>query len=426
MKRIVVATVVAAAAVLIGLAATFYNRNLKGVWPAVDRPPENIAEVLNTTGMPLNLPRGFSISIFAENLGTPRVVIVDPENNLLVSCTSQGRVVALPDSNGDGVADRIVTVADGLNYPHGLAIRRAKGYELYIAETDAVAVYDYDQKSFKALNRRKIVDLPGGGRHFTRTLLFVPASEAAGAGGARGDTGAGSGSAPTAAGAEKLLISIGSDCNVCVEKDWHRAKILVCDPDGGNLRVFASGLRNSVFMAIHPVTGQVWATEMGRDFLGDNEPSDEINIIEEGKDYGWPICYGENTHDTAFDKKVHARNPCREPEETPAYIDIPAHSAPLGLVFIPTEGWPRGYRYNLLVAYHGSWNRTVPTGYKIVRFRLDEQGRELGVEDFISGWLTPSDRALGRPVGLLTGPGGELYVTDDKAGVVYRVVYHGQ
>jgi len=221
---------------------------------------------------------------------------------------------------------------------------------------------------------------------------------------------------------------VGSTCNVCNEKDWRRAKILVSNTDGSDLKVFASGLRNSVFMALHPVTQQVWATEMGRDLLGDDIPPDEINIVEEGKFYGWPTCYGKNIHDTNFDKNTYIRNPCDEKfGEIPSYIDLQAHSSPLGLAFIPANSmWPEEYWNDLLVAYHGSWNRTEPTGYKIMRFLLDEKGNYVGREDFISGWLTKDNRALGRPVDILIQPNGTMYISDDKAGVIYRVVYTGE
>ncbi len=162
---------------------------------------------------------------------------------------------------------------------------------------------------------------------------------------------------------------------------------------------------------------------MGRDLLGDNIPPDEINIIEEGKNYGWPICYGKNIHDDQFDKNTYIRNPCMEPFETPSSIDLQAHSAPLGLAFFPEEGWPEEYWHDLLVAYHGSWNRTEPTGYKIVRMRLDNEGKYEATEDFITGWLNGKNEALGRPVDILIQPGGLMYISDDKAGVIYRITY---
>ena len=377
----------------------------------------------------LKLPDGFSASIFAENLISPRVMTYDPAGNLIVSITSQGRVVALPDKDGDGVADETVTVADGLSSPHGLAMRCADSCELYVGETDKVSVYDYEAANLKATNKRKIVDLPGGG-HYTRSILFTrlpsPAAQAVG------------GQVP-APNDNKLLISVGSSCNVCNEEDSRRAKILVANADGSDLKEFARGLRNAVFMTIHPVTGKIWATEMGRDLLGDDIPPDEINIIEEGKNYGWPICYGKNIHDGEFDKNVYFRNPCMEPFETPSHIDIQAHSAPLGIAFVPEDppsppaadsdgrgGWPQEYWFNAFVAYHGSWNRSVPTGYKIVRYKLDTEGAYLSEEDFITGWLQSDGSVLGRPADILVQPGGVMFISDDKAGVIYRVVYKGK
>lgn len=348
----------------------------------------------------LKLPAGFDISIFAQGLGKARVMAWDPVGNLLVSIMDEGRVVALSDRNGDGKADEIITVIDGLINPHGIAFRCTDVCKIFIAETLGVAHYDYDSENLKAINRKKILSLPhpDKGGHITRTIMFLPYPDD-----------------------DKLLASVGSSCNVCHESDYRRAKIHIINADGTNFRDFAVGLRNAVFMAIHPVTGRVWATEMGRDWLGDDLPPDEINIIEEGKNYGWPICYGKNIHDADFDKNVYIRNPCMEPFEIPSYIDIPAHSAPLGLAFIPEEGWPEKYWYNLLVAYHGSWNRTVPTGYKIVRYKLDAQGRYLGEEDFITGWLQEDGRVLGRPVDILVQPGGVIYISDDDAGVIYKV-----
>ena len=165
----------------------------------------------------------------------------------------------------------------------------------------------------------------------------------------------------------------------------------------------------------------MWATEMGRDLLGDNIPPDEINIIQEGGWYGWPWFYGKNIEDHSWTTGI----PIYAFESIPSHIDLQAHSAPLGLAFVPEEGWPKGYWYNLFVSYHGSWNRSVPTGYKVVRIKLDSKGNYLGTEDFITGWLTSSG-VLGRPVDILVQPGGTMYISDDKAGVIYKVVYNGE
>lgn len=379
-----------------GLAgAFFYWKNLRGVGPALSNPPGDIIELINTTGMPIKLPEGFGIGIFAKNLIAPRVIIFDTIGTLLTSITSEGKIIALPDKNNDHQADTAVILLQGLNRPHGIAIRCDGGQcKLYIAESNKISRYDYNPILFTATNQKKIADLPNGGNHYTRTIGFGPD--------------------------ERLYVSIGSTCNVCNEQDSMRAKMFSMRPDGSDFREFARGLRNAVFFTWDPTSSKMWATEMARDLLGDDIPPDEINIVEEGKNYGWPNCYGKNIHDTVFDKNTYIRNPCSEPFETPSMIDIQAHSAPLGLAFIPAEGWPEDYQSNLIVAYHGSWNRTVPTGYKIVRMKFDRIGTYLGAEDFISGWLDQKG-AFGRPVAVLARPGGELYISDDKAGVIYRV-----
>ena len=295
--------------------AVFFWKHLRGIRPALTSPSRDIAALVEkaqadatSVDLPLQLPPGFSISLFAKGLENPRVMVLDSNSTMLVSIPSKGWVVALPDQDRDGIADRAVTVIDGLKRPHGLAFRCAPECRLYIAEEDEVNVCSYDPKNLKAVKLKKIAGLPEGAGHVTRTLLFLPAPHD-----------------------DRLLISVGSSCNVCNEDDWRRSKILAVPADGGKLTVFASGLRNSVFMTVHPRTGKAWATEMGRDLLGDDLPPDEINIIEQGRDYGWPFCFGRNVHDANFDPSRKRR--CGEPETFPSHIDVPAHSAPLGLAF---------------------------------------------------------------------------------------------
>lgn len=406
MKKPVVIIAIILAALGLG-AAVYFWQNLPGARPAILPPPRDIVKLLEKperpegkgalpSSLPLKLPPGFTVSIFAKNLPGARVLALDPDGTLLVSLTSQGKVVALPDKNGDGVADAVVTVLDGLNKPHGLAFGPEKKPRLYVAETVRVEAFDYDPERLTAYSEQKIADLPPGGRHFTRSLRFLPGPRD-----------------------RRLLISVGSSCDACEEEDPRRAKILAVDPDGGELETFASGLRNSVFMAVHPRSKHVWATEMGRDDLGDNWPPDEINVILEGSHYGWPYCYGKRLHDDKSDPTGARREFCKE--TIPSFIDLPAHSAPLGLAFFPLE-WPQEFGHDLLVALHGSWNRTEPTGYKVVRYKLDAAGNFIDVEDFITGWLTP-EGALGRPVDILIKDEGVIFISDDKAGVVYRVVY---
>ena len=414
-KKILRSLALFAVGMAVFAAVVFYAidalRIARGLKPVVLKPSQDITEIIpragevvteneeaakNETDMPLALPEGFSVSIFAKDLKAPRVMMWGPDGNLWTSIPSQGKVVALRDANGDGFAEDIVTVLDGLNRPHGMASRcDGARCTIYIAESHQVAAYEYE-RGVLLKSKKKVADLPDGGRHFTRTLMFMPYPNE-----------------------NILLISVGSSCDVCHEEDARRAKILALDVVSGEVKEFAKGLRNSVFMAIHPVTGKIWATEMGRDMLGDDLPPDEINIIEEGEWYGWPWFYGKNIEDYNF--SPYSR-PSFAVEPKPSFIDIPAHSAPLGLAFFPEEGWPQEYWYNLLVAYHGSWNKREPTGYKIVRYIIDVQGNYIGEKDFISGWLQSDGTALGRPVDILIQPGGVIFVSDDKAGVIYRIV----
>lgn len=398
MKKAVIISILLIVVAAAGWAANFAWKNFRGVGPTLFEPPEKIEEVINTTGMPLKLPPGFSIEIFAKDLPGARVMRFDSFGNMWISRTSKGAVSLLEVDRKSGKVNRQDDIFRDLQNPHGLAFDPDFPNVLYIAEEhqiQKIGTYSDDPGQV-------ILELPSGGGHFTRTLGFGPD--------------------------KKLYISIGSSCNVCREANSRRATILRHDPKENKTEIFARGLRNAVFFTWHPETKKIWATEMGRDLLGDDLPPDEINIvggpsINSGQNsipnFGWPTCYGKNIHDTAFDKNTYIRNPCMEPFETGSHIDLPAHSAPLGLAFFPKEGWPEEFSDDLLVAYHGSWNRSEPTGYKIVRVKLDAHGNFEGFEDFITGWLT-SEGALGRPVDLVFYKGG-IYISDDKAGVIYKV-----
>lgn len=351
----------------------------------------------NLTGLPLKLPEGFSISTFAKDLPGARVLAFDSLGNGWVSQTSEGTVTNLEVRDGKVVGQQ--AIFRSLNRPHGLAFDPKDGTLLYLAEeTKLSKVQLYSDGRME-----RVADLPGGGRHYTRSLGFGPDG--------------------------RLYVSAGSTCDVCHERDGRVAKMFSLGPDGSDWREEATGLRNSVFFAWRPQTAELWATEMGRDNLGDDLPPDEINVIERGGDYGWPLCFGQNVHDAKFDRNVYIQNPCQG--KLAPRVELPAHSAPLGLAFVPKDaGWPESYGGDLLVALHGSWNRSTPVGYRVVRVKLDGEGRLEGTEDFLSGWLEgrPGGRggALGRPVGLTFGSDGALYVTDDKAGAIYRVWYgHG-
>lgn len=377
----------------------------------------------------LNIPEGFKVTIAAKNLSDPRVILFDIKDRMLISETKEGRVSILEgkDKNGDFETKR--TLIDKLKSPHGLAIYTddKKVTYLYIAETHQVARYPYDINTGKITSMvgQNIVTLPADGRHFTRTIVFGSNTRSVDLIGKKVFKGLYD--------KDKLYVSVGSSCDVCMEDSWKRAAILESDPEGTITAEFAGGLRNSVFFTFHPLTGEMWATEMGRDNLGDDLPPDEINIIKPAglehkfgaRRFGWPFCYGNKVKDETFKpEKIERIDIPTDCSKTDApVIEIPAHSAPLGLVFIPiSSGWPKEWEGDLLVAFHGSWNKSEPTGYKIVRFKVDKNGKVSEIADFITGWLSQNKKNVyGRPVDLKFGSDGALYISDDQVGVIYRV-----
>lgn len=367
------------------------------------------------------VPEGLSMSVVAQGLTNPRVIAFDPQGRMLVSETKAGRVILLKDADKDGVMEERVAVLGNLKSPHGIAFYTdaKKATYLYVAEEHQVARYPYDPATGKVTDIRgtNIVTLPKEtGRHFTRTIGFGP--------NLRKNAIVEGMNLQGFLSKDKLYVTVGSSCDVCVEDSWKYAAMLESDPSGSYTAEFASGLRNTVFFAFHPVTGKIWGTDMGRDNLGDNLPPDEINIIESQQNYGWPFCYGKQVKDAKFNPGTVTRTDIPQDcaKTFGSHIDIPAHSAPLGLAFIADKRWPAAWQNHLLVAYHGSWNRSTPTGYKIVKFELDKDGKPLKgqADDFITGWMQGKN-IVGRPADLKFGPDGALYVSDDAAGLIYRV-----
>jgi glucose/arabinose dehydrogenase len=336
-------------------------------------------------------PRGARLTLFAEGVTNARFLRFTAAGDLLVSQPREGRVLLLErDRDGDGRADGRHVVLEGLDRPHGMDFH--DGW-LYVAETDAVGRVRFDPATGRAEGTfaRVVTGLPGGGNHWTRTLRFSPEGW--------------------------MYVSIGSSCNVCVEQDPRRATIVRYRPDGSAAQIYATGLRNSVGFDWRPADGELYATDNGRDLLGDDFPPCELNRIVEGGFYGWPIANGDRVPDPDYGKRQEARIAA----SIPPVHSFRAHNAPLGIVFLRSDRAPAEYRGAAIVALHGSWNRTRKDGYKVVSLHWGPDGR-IEERDFMTGFLRPADEdVIGRPVDVAEGPDGAVYVSDDFAGAVYRI-----
>ncbi len=342
----------------------------------------------------LRLPPGFEAAAFTSGLQGPRFITFSPGGTLLVAESITGRILAFPDPRHDGQTSGPVVVASGLDDPTSLSF--APDGSLYVGEASRVTRFVLGP-DLKAISKQVVVpDLPTGGEHVTRTVLIGPD--------------------------HRLYVSIGSTCNDCIETDPMRASVWVYNLDGSGGKRYASGLRNAVGLAINPLNQQIWITDMGRDYLGDNIPPDTLYALQDGGNYGWPVCQAGDI----IDPDLGHPGDCQGVVQP--LVDFQAHSAPLGLAFYTASGasaFPSAYR-GLFVAFHGSWNRSVPTGYKVVFIPLNARGQVAGPpQDFASGWLISQSHVLGRPVGLAVGPDGALYVSDDTGGVIYRITYGG-
>lgn len=353
----------------------------------------NLAGVLGDAAVAdVTVPEGFAVQVFADELAGPRFMAVGPDGVLYVADRGNDRIVALPDANGDGRADEIRVLADGLNNPHNLVYHKDAWY---VAVTEGVVrLTDKDGDGVAEARTTLIDTYTPPGQHSSRTIAFLPDG--------------------------RLLLSAGSTCNVCEEEDPRRAAITSYDSPVGQdeltgEQIYASGLRNAVGLAVHPETGQLWATNNGRDLMGDDTPPETVYIVEEGGDYGWPSCHSG----TVLDPEFGFEGAC-EAAGQPA-VTMQAHSAPLGLTFYTGDTFPAEYHGDLFIAFHGSWNRSVPTGYKVVRVPMANGAPAGPVEDFATGWLNSNNNADGRPVDVVVGSDGALYVSDDKGGFIYRI-----
>jgi glucose/arabinose dehydrogenase len=337
---------------------------------------------LHTT---LWLAEGFDVNVFADGLPHARMLAQSPTGELVVSQHFEGWITKVADRDGDGVADEHVPILTGLNVPHGLAFADDR---LVVAESHRVLVLD---RWWDGSTAREIIKLPRGGQHLTRTLSVGPDG--------------------------LLYVSIGSSCDVCIESEPMRAAIWRFGLDGSGGQAVAGGLRNAVGLAWQPDTDRLWVTENERNELGEELPPDELNEIHPGATYGWPFCYGSSV------PAPELGDPERCSTSLPPALELPAHSAPLGLAFYSGDRFPADMRGDLFVAFHGSALRERPVGYSLVRIPFRGGTPQAPVE-FARGWLVGDD-SWGRPVAPFVGRDGALYLTDDKAGAIYRITFRG-
>jgi glucose/arabinose dehydrogenase len=332
----------------------------------------------------LRLPAGYTSTVFVDGLRDPRFMAVAPDGTLLVAERGADRVIALPDRDRDGVADETIVVGSGYDLAHSLAV--AGDGQLLVAGVTRVTRVAIGGDLRETARSTFLDGLPGGG-HTTRTVQPLPGGS--------------------------VLLSVGSSCNVCEETDDRRAAVSLIPPQGGSSRVFMRGLRNAVGLTIDPVTGDVWATNMGRDFLGDDSPPETLYRVQDGADAGWPRCHAGTIVDPDFGARPSPATGAIGGQGVVAPQGMfQAHAAPLAIAF---------WQDRALIAFHGSWNRSSKVGYEVAWMPWSD-GPAGPLETFAGGFLDPSTgQATGRPAGLVVGADDALYVSDDKAGIVYRI-----
>jgi glucose/arabinose dehydrogenase len=381
-------SVVVARVAVVALAATAFTSGLLATGPQSASPLD-----------PLVLPTGFRASVFAENVENARSMVLGPAGTVFVGSRTVGKIHAVVDSNGDHRADRVILLATGLDQPNGLAMRDGA---LYVATARQLLRYDNVEAHLDALPEPVVVrdDLPNPDRgHTWKYIAFGPDG--------------------------LLYMSIGAPCNVCDSPPLVSA-IIRMRPDGSNTEVFAEGVRNSVGFDWHPVTRELWFTDNGRDLMGDDVPSDELNVAPRaGMHFGFPFCHQGDVPDPQFG----AQRACST-AETPV-LNLGAHVAAIGFTFYTGTMFPAAYRNAAIIALHGSWNRSTPSGYRVMAAHTD--GRRVTryeplVDGFLPGSGVPGGRgagqaAIGRPADVLQMPDGSILISDDSGHRLIRVSY---
>jgi glucose/arabinose dehydrogenase len=339
----------------------------------------------------IKLPQGFRISVFAE-VPTARSLVVSPRGVVYVGNRENGSVYALVDENQDGVAERMLPLTTNLHVPNGVAF---KDGDLYVTTIDTVyRLNDVENDLSKPPQPEVVYDgFPSDEAHGWKFTAFGPDG--------------------------RLYIPVGVPCNSCLSSNPLFGTIAALDVSSKKVEIVAKGLRNSVGFDWRPSDDQLWFTDNGRDRMGDDVPGDELNRLSKiGEDFGAPYCYGNDVQDP----DISPQRPCADFTK-PVQVLAP-HTAALGMRFYTGKMFPPEYKNQIFIAEHGSWNRTVPIGYRVMLVRLDGD-RAVSYEPFAEGWLGANGEAFGRPVDVAVAPDGALSVSDDRAGAVYRIFYTG-
>ena len=334
------------------------------------------------------LPAGFTISVYAE-VPNARSITLSPAGVLYVGNRSEDKVYAVTDENKDGKADKVYTIASGLNTPNGVAFKNG---HLYIATISSILKLENIEAALAAPPQPKVVydKFPTDEHHGWKFISFGPD--------------------------EKLYVPVGAPCNNCKSENAVYASITRMNEDGTGMEIFANGIRNSVGFTWHPVTKQLWFTENGRDMMGNDVPSDELNTAPvAGMHFGYPYCHEGNIPDPEFGKGKNCS------DYTPPVQKLGAHVAALGMRFYTGKMFGADYQNRVFIAEHGSWNRTEPVGYKLSAVTLDENGKSVAHTTFAEGWLQPDGKVLGRPVDVEIMQDGSMLISDDYSGVIYKV-----
>jgi glucose/arabinose dehydrogenase len=342
----------------------------------------------------IQLPPGFSIAVYAEGMEEARSITMGDDGTLYVGTKGAqgapaiGKVYAIPNANGDDEGDQVITILEGLNYPNGVVFHDG---DLYVAEIDRILKYEDIAGKLLDMPEPEVVvdDLPDEYQHGWKFIDIGPDN--------------------------KLYIPIGAPCNTCEPED-NFGTIMRANLDGSGLEVVARGVRNSVGFDWHPRTNELWFTDNGRDLLGDNTPPEELNTVTAvGQHFGFPYRYGKALVDEEYDTELTAA------DFTPAVLEMPAHTAGLGIDFYTGDQFPAEYQGQLLAAYHGSWNRNPIDGYNVRLMRF-ENNQAVSFEDFATGWVE-ENKYWGRPVDIEEMADGSILVSDDHNGVIYRISY---